>query len=90
MKLLQWQPRPNRKTQTFWIKEVRLVPNGHTIAGFAIGAIRLATMATLQLRALHKTKSMFLHSDFNFLSTYAQENHLVRLAVQSEKMGTFG
>ena len=88
---MQWQLRPNRETQPFWVKGFRLVPNCHTLAGFIIGgALHLATMATLQLRALHKTKSLFFHSDFNFLSTYAQENHLVRLAVQSEKMGTFG
>ena len=29
--------------------------NGHTLAGFAVGALRLATMATLNLRAVHKT-----------------------------------
>ena len=51
-------------------REFRLVPNGHTLAGFAIGAICLATTATLQLLALHKTKILFLHSNFNFLSTY--------------------
>ena len=55
-------------------REFRLVPNGHTLAGFAIGAICLATTATLQSRlqllALHKTKILFLHSNFNFLSTY--------------------
>ena len=31
--------------------------NGHTLAGFAVGALRLATMATLNLRAVHKTNS---------------------------------
>ena len=74
---MQWQSRLNCETQPFWVKGFRLVPNGHTLAGFAIGAIRWATTATLQLGALHKTKLMFLQSDFNFLSTLAQENHLV-------------
>ena len=67
--LVQWQSRLNRETQPFLVKGFWLVPNGHTLAGFAIGAIHLATTATLQLRALHKTKIMFLHSDFDFLST---------------------
>ena len=31
------------------------VPNGYTLAGFTIGALHLATMATLHFRALHKT-----------------------------------
>ena len=52
MKLVQWQPQPNRKTQLFWVKGFWLVPNGHTLTGFAIGALRLATMA-----ALHNTNS---------------------------------
>ena len=34
-----------------------VVPNGHTRAGFTIGALMLMTMATLHLRALHKTKT---------------------------------
>ena len=33
---------------------VRLVPNGHTLAGFVIGALCLMTMATLQKE--HYTK----------------------------------
>ena len=53
---MQWQPRQNWKTQPYWVKGVQLVPNGHTPAGFAIGALRLATMTTLQLSTLHKTK----------------------------------
>ena len=57
LKLVQWQPQQNRKTQPFWVKGFRLVPNGHTLAGFAVGALRLATMATLNLRAVHKTNS---------------------------------
>ena len=36
---------------------IQLVQNGHTLAGFAIGALCLATMAILHLRVLHKTKT---------------------------------
>ena len=35
-------------------KSQNVLGQGHTLAGFAIGALRLATMATLHLRALHK------------------------------------
>ena len=34
-------------------------PNGHTLTGFASDALCLATMATLSLDAVHKTKSCF-------------------------------
>ena len=44
-------------TQPLWVQGIRIVPNGHILVGFAIGALRLATMATLHLRALHKTKT---------------------------------
>jgi hypothetical protein len=33
------------------------VPNGHILAGFAIGALYLAITTTHHLRALHKTKT---------------------------------
>ena len=33
------------KIQPFWIKVVHLVPNGHTLADFAVGALHLATKA---------------------------------------------
>ena len=47
-----WQPRPNRKTQPFCVKGFRLVPNGHTLAGFAIGDLCLATIAFWRLVAI--------------------------------------
>ena len=34
-----------------------LVPNGYTLADFAIDTLCLATMTTLHLRVLHKTNS---------------------------------
>ena len=52
------QPRPNLETQPFWFKRVQLLPNGHNKAGFAFVSLRLATMATLHFRALHKTNSV--------------------------------
>jgi hypothetical protein len=45
LKLDQCQPRPNRKTQPFWVQGIHIVPNCHTLAGFAIGALHLVTMA---------------------------------------------
>ena len=42
----------NQKTKPFQVKGVHLMPNGHMLAGFAIGAIRLATTATFQLRSV--------------------------------------
>ena len=35
----------------------QLAPNGQPLAGFAIGTLGLATMTTLQLRALRKANS---------------------------------
>ena len=49
------------KSQNSW-----LVSHGHTLACFAIGVIHLATMATLQSRALQKSKCMFHYSHFDF------------------------
>ena len=41
------EPLPNHEIQAFWVKGVQLVHNGHNLAGFAIGALFVATMATL-------------------------------------------
>ena len=49
----------NHKTQPFWVKGVRLVNSCHTLTGFARGALCSATMATLKLDAVYKTKSSF-------------------------------
>ena len=38
----------NHKTQSFWIKVVHLVPNVQTLAGHAVGTIRLAATTTLR------------------------------------------
>ena len=67
----------------FWVKGFRLVPNSPTLEGFDIGALCLATMATLHLRSLHKTNSyssivkstlfvniIFLIRTFKFWNTY--------------------
>ena len=29
-------PQPNQKTKPFWVKGVRVVPNGNTLEGFTI------------------------------------------------------
>ena len=57
LKLYQCQPQPNRKTLPLWVQGIRIVPNCHNLAGFAIGTLHLAAMATLHLKALHKTKA---------------------------------
>ena len=54
LKMDQCQPQSNCETQPFW---VQIMPNGHILAGFTIGTLRLATIATLHLRARHKTKT---------------------------------
>ena len=38
----------NHKTQLFWVKVVHLVLNANTLAGHAVGTIRLAPTTTLQ------------------------------------------
>ena len=38
-------PTPNCEIQPLWVQGIQIVPNCHTLAGFAIGALRLATMA---------------------------------------------
>ena len=64
LKMDQCQPQPNCKTQPLWVWGIRIVPNVHTLVGFAIGALGLATMTTLHLRALHKTKTCSLEGIF--------------------------
>ena len=56
----QCQPQPNWETQPLMIQGIQIVPNGQNLAGFAIGALRLATMATLHLRALQKIKTLLM------------------------------
>ena len=46
----QCQPRPNCETQPLWVQGILIVPNGHTLAGFAIGALQLMTMAEITFR----------------------------------------
>ena len=45
----------HHKSQPFWVKTVHLVPNVHTLAGHAIGAILLAPTSTLHFDTVHKT-----------------------------------
>ena len=60
LKLVRTESQVNHKTQPFWIKVVHLVPNVQTLAGHAVGAIRLAPTTTLQFNKVHKTKYLFL------------------------------
>ena len=53
----QCQPLPNYEIRPMWVQGIRIVPNGHTLVVFTIGTLQLATMATLHLRLLHKTKT---------------------------------
>jgi hypothetical protein len=79
LKLDQCQPQPNRKTQPLWVQEIWTVPNYHTLAGFAIGTLHLATMATLEgppFKTTTQNQNLFLTKDFYFLPTQAQKNHL--------------
>ena len=76
LKLVHTESQVNHKTQPFGVKGVWLVTNGHTLlTGFVSGALCLATIATLKLDAVHKTKPCFQHWVFNFLPTLAQKKH---------------
>jgi hypothetical protein len=48
---------PNCKTQPRWVQGIHIVAKCHTLSGFAFSAFHLVAMATLHLRALHKTKT---------------------------------
>ena len=50
-------PMQTHNRQPFWVQGIWLAPNGHTLAGFAIGTLHLPITAALHLRALYKTKS---------------------------------
>jgi hypothetical protein len=59
------------------------MPNGHTIAGFAIGTLHLATMATLQLRARNKTKNC--SQEMIFISWQSRlKKHLLQLGIHGD------
>ena len=80
--MVQCQPRPKHKDQPFWVKWVWLVPNSHTLAGFAFGALQLATMATLHLRALSTDTKPKLVSPDGFIFPANQglkKTHLFQL-----------
>ena len=47
LKLVHTEYQVNHKTQLFWVKVVHLVPNVKTLAGHAVGTIRLASTTTL-------------------------------------------
>ena len=78
VKMDQCQPGPNRESQRLWVKGIRIVPNSHTLAGFAIGTLCLATMATIQapFKDTTQNQNLFLQKDFYFPPTQAQKNHI--------------
>ena len=47
LKLVHTEYQVNHKTQSFLVKVVHLVPNVQTLAGHAVGTIRLAPITTL-------------------------------------------
>ena len=59
LKLVHTGSQVNHKTQLFWVGRVHQVLNGHTLAGLLSCHFCLATMATLRLGAVPKTKSCF-------------------------------
>ena len=60
LKLVHTESQVNHKSQPFCIKSVYLVPNVHTLAGHAIGAIRLAPTTT---PFRHSTQNqVFIHA----------------------------
>ena len=61
LKLVHTESQVNHKTQPFWVKVVHLVPNVQTLAGYAVGTIRLAPTTTLHFNTIHKTKYLFPH-----------------------------
>ena len=67
LKLVHTEYQVNHKTQLFWVKVVHLVPNVQTLAGHAVGTIRLAPTTTLHFDTVLKTKYLFPHWIFNFL-----------------------
>ena len=75
----QCQLQPNHETHPLWVQGIGIVPNCHTLAGFAIGALCLVTIANLHLRTLHKTNICSSRMIFYFLATQAQKNHLIQL-----------
>ena len=62
------------------------MPNGYTLAGFAIGTLRLAKMATLHLRELPmatKPKHVPLNR-FLFPANPGSKIHLLQLGIHGE------
>ena len=64
------------------------MPNGHTLAGFAIGNLRFATMATLHLlkgtARTTQNQNLLLRKDFYFLPTQAKKTHLLQLGIHGQ------
>ena len=78
---------PHHKTQPLWVKEVQIVPNSHTLVGFAFGFLHLATMATLHLRFLYQI--FFLSLCWQDTQIAIWENELVFSSALKWKVAIF-
>ena len=78
LKLVHMEYQVNHKFQPFWIKRVHLVPNVHTLAGYAIGAIRLAPTTTLHLDTVHKTKYLLASKQPKFKASINNKRNLAQ------------
>ena len=70
--------------ETLLVQWIWIVPNGHTLAGFPIDALRLAAMSTLHLRALHKTKKISLEGIFISCQPRLKKQHLLQLGIHGD------
>ena len=61
LKLVHTQYQVNHKTQPFWVKVVHLVPNVHTLAGYAVGTNNYPPFR-------HSTQNQVLIPALDFLS----------------------
>ena len=66
----QCQPRPNCQTQPLWVQGIRIVPNGHNLAGYAIGALRLAIFKFTLTGPVTYTK-FWTGFDYNYIGIYS-------------------
>ena len=81
-------PTPNKsQTQPLWVKEVQIVPNRHTLVGFAFGFLHLATIATLHLRFLYQI--FFLSLCWQDTQIAIWENELVFSSALKWKVAIF-
>ena len=74
-------PNPTKSRNPTTVGSGESIPNCHTLAGFAIGTLYLTTMATLHLRALHKTKTCSSERIFIYCQPRLKKKHLLQLGI---------